>query len=378
MAIPLSVPNISGNEWKYIKECLDTNWVSSVGSFVDKFEQSIAKFTGAKYAISTVNGTAALHTSLILSGVEQNDYVILPNVTFIASANSIRYVKADPILIDIDANTWQMDLDILEDFLINKTFQKANKCCYLENNRIIKAVMPVHILGNMCDMERLMNLADKFNFQVIEDATESLGSYFKRKHSGTFGTLGCFSFNGNKIITTGGGGIIVTDNEALAKRAKHITTQAKSDAFEYIHDEIGYNYRMVNILAAMGVAQMEQLPDFLKRKQHIFLKYKLAFQHINCITPQYIENSVEPNYWLQTFKFKDSKKVLETLISNNIQVRPFWKPMNQLEMFKSDIYVNSKDVSNSVYVDCISLPCSTNITDEEINQVIECILNFYK
>ncbi len=376
--IPLSVPNISGNEWKYIKECLDTNWVSSVGSFVDRFEQSVAEFTGSKYAISTVNGTAALHISLILAGVVEDDYVILPNITFVASANSINYVKANPLLIDVDSNTWQMDLDILEDFLKNKTFQKNDTCYYAENNKVIKAIMPVHVLGNMCDMERLVLIAETYHLVIIEDATEALGSTFKNRHAGTFGTFGCFSFNGNKIITTGGGGMIVTDNEHLAKKAKHLTTQAKSDSFEYVHDEIGYNYRLVNILAAMGVAQMEQLPAFLKIKEEVFLKYKNAFKNIEEFSVQHIDSFVKPNYWLQTFKFKNANMLMKKLLENDIQVRPFWVPMNQLPMFQHALYINNEDVSNKVYHTCVSLPCSSGITDEQTDQVINCILNLYK
>lgn len=241
--IPLSVPNLNGNEWKYIKECLDTNWVSSVGSYVDKFEKSLVDFTGAKYAVSTVNGSAALHISMLLAGVQQNDYVIIPNVTFIASANTVTYLKASPILIDIDVDTWQMDLNLLEEFLSKETEVKNNACHYKKNNRIIRCIMPVHVLGNMCDMDKLIDIAGRFCLTIVEDATESLGSYYKEKHSGTFGLFGCISFNGNKIITTGGGGMILTNDETLAKKAKHLTTQAKSDSFEYLHDEIGYNYR---------------------------------------------------------------------------------------------------------------------------------------
>ena len=272
----LSGPNISGNEWKYVKECLDTGWVSSVGSYVTKFENMVAEYAGCKYGVATSNGTAALHISLMLAGVERDDYVITPNVTFIASINSIKYTGADPILIDVDPGTWQMDLDLLEDFLQNETDEKDGHIFYIKDGRTIRCIMPVHVLGNICDMDRLMDIASRYNLKVVEDATESLGSYYKGKHTGGFGTLGCFSFNGNKIITTGGGGVIVTNDEELARKAKHLTTQAKSDPFEYVHDEIGYNYRLVNVLAAMGVAQMELLPSFVKRKKEIDAFYRKA------------------------------------------------------------------------------------------------------
>lgn len=376
--IPLSVPNISGNEWTYIKECLDTSWVSSVGSYVDKFEQSLCDFTGAKHAVSTVNGSAALHISMLLAGVEQNDYVIVPNITFIASVNTITYLKASPILMDVDKDTWQMDLDLLEEFLSTKTVIKDNACIHKETNRVIRCVMPVHVLGNMCNMERLMQIANTFMIKVVEDATESLGSYYNNQHSGTFGSFGCISFNGNKIITTGGGGMILTNDEKLAKRAKHITTQAKSDSFEYIHDEIGYNYRLVNILAAMGVAQMEQLPKFLIRKEEVYNLYINSFNAINGFKEQIITDGVKQNNWLQTFVFPDSKDLMKKLTDEKIQVRPFWVPMNQLQMFNKEIYVSINDIAGSIYNKCVSIPCSTGITNQEVEKVISSILGFYK
>ncbi|MCA6436316.1 MAG: LegC family aminotransferase [Bacteroidetes bacterium] len=376
--IPLSVPNISGNEWTYIKECLDTSWVSSVGSYVDKFEQSLCDFTGAKHAVSTVNGSAALHISMLLAGVEQNDYVIVPNITFIASVNTITYLKASPILMDVDKDTWQMDLDLLEEFLSTKTVIKDNACIHKETNRVIRCVMPVHVLGNMCNMKRLMQIANTFMIKVVEDATESLGSYYNNQHSGTFGLFGCISFNGNKIITTGGGGMILTNDEKLAKRAKHITTQAKSDSFEYIHDEIGYNYRLVNILAAMGVAQMEQLPKFLIRKEEVYNLYINSFNAINGFKEQIITDGVKQNNWLQTFVFPDSKDLMKKLTDEKIQVRPFWVPMNQLQMFNKEIYVSINDIAGSIYNTCVSIPCSTGITNQEVEKVISSILGFYK
>lgn len=375
--IPLSVPNLAGNEWKYIKECLDTNWVSSVGSFVDRFEKSLADYTGAKYAVSTVNGSAALHISMLLAGVKQNDYVIVPNITFVASANTISYLKASPLFIDVESETWQMDLELLEEFLSSKTEVKNDTCFLKENGRVLRAIMPVHVLGNMCDMEKLLVIAKKYCIVIIEDSTEALGSNFKKKHAGTFGLFGCVSFNGNKIITTGGGGMILTNDEALAKKAKHITTQAKSDAFEYIHDDIGYNYRLVNILAAMGLAQMEQLPGFLERKKYIAKRYNTELKSIPGFSAQKISDGVEQNDWLQTFKFENAKGLMAHLTKQNIQVRPFWVPMNQLEMFKKEIYITKQNVSDAVYKSCVSLPCSTNLTDSEQATIIESVKSFY-
>ncbi|MBK8670646.1 MAG: DegT/DnrJ/EryC1/StrS family aminotransferase [Saprospiraceae bacterium] len=248
--IPLSIPNISGNEWTYVKDCLDTGWISSVGSYVTQFENMVAEFAGAKYGVAAMNGTAALHIAQELAGVRQRDYVITSDITFIATANAIKYTGADPIFIDVDKDTWQMDLDILEEFLRHKPTTSKDHTYLKSDKRCISAIMPVHVLGNMCDMERLMAIAKKYCLVVIEDSTEALGSSYKNKGAGTFGTFGTFSFNGNKIISTGGGGVIVTDDENLAKKAKHITTQAKTDPFEYDHDEVGYNYRLVNIISS--------------------------------------------------------------------------------------------------------------------------------
>lgn len=365
----LSGPNIAGNEWKYVKDCLDTGWVSSVGAYVDQFEKMAADFAGTKYAVATSSGTTALHICLVLMGVNENDHVITPNITFIATVNSIKYTGASPIFIDTDENSWQMDLDLLEEFLQTETQQTNGKCFHKITGKRIPVIMPVHVLGNICDMDRLMALAIKHNIIVIEDSTEALGSYYKGKHSGSFGLMGTFSYNGNKIITTGGGGMIVTDDEALARKAKHLTTQAKSDPFEYVHDEIGYNYRLVNVAAAMGVAQMEQLPVFLKRKKEIIAFYKNELSGVGDIEFQVVSENVDPNWWLPTIKTSRQRELLKVLNDNKLQSRPFWVPMNQLRMFTYDIYFNKSDRSDHVYRHCLSIPCSTNITDEQLETV---------
>jgi len=375
--IPLSVPHLAGNEWEYIKDCLDTNWVSSVGSYVDKFENDIASFTGAKYAISTVNGTSALHISLILSGVQNEDLVIVPNITFIASCNAVKYCGADPLLIDVDADTWQVDLDLLSEYLAEKTIQKNGECYDVATGKRIKAIMPVHVLGNMCDIERLIEITKLHNIIVVEDATEALGSYYKGKHAGTFGAFGCFSFNGNKIITTGGGGMIVTNDEKLAKKAKHLTTQAKSDPFEYVHDAVGYNYRLVNVLAALGVAQLEQLDTILTHKKSIAENYVRSLSSIPGIKFQGVSSDVSPNNWLFTVSVADQNNLIKHLLNSKIQVRPFWVPMNQLPMFKELQYVSKNDISASVYENSISLPCSGGLSSEDQTFVISKILEFY-
>ena len=373
----LSGPNIAGNEWKYVKDCLDTGWVSSVGSYVTQFENMVAEFAGTKFGVATSNGTAALHIALMLAGVGQDDYVIVPNVTFVATINSIRYAGASPILMDVEKGGWQMDLDLLEEFLENETDEKNGELIYIKDGRIIRCIMPVHVLGNMLNIERVLKIAKEYKLKVIEDATESLGTYYKGKHTGGFGIMGCFSFNGNKIITTGGGGVLVTDNEELAKKAKHLTTQAKSDPFEYIHDEVGYNYRLVNVLAAMGVAQMELLPSFIQRKKEINTFYRDNMRGIGDISFQKIEPDVDCNMWLFTIMTENQKQVLKVLNDNQMQSRPFWVPMNQLRMFGNDIYYNKDDNSDYLYKRCLSIPCSTNIKNEEMQSVVEKIRSVY-
>lgn len=373
----LSGPNMAGNEWKYVKDCLDTGWVSSVGAYVDQFEKMSAEFADTKYAVATSSGTTALHICLILMGVNEKDYVITPNITFIATCNSIKYTGADPILIDTDPGSWQMDLDLLEKFLNEETEQRNAVCHYKKNGRRIPIIMPVHVLGNICDMDRLMFLAKKHNLVVIEDSTEALGSYYKGKHAGSFGLMGTFSYNGNKIITTGGGGMIITNDETLAKKAKHLTTQAKSDPFEYVHDEIGYNYRLVNVAAAMGVAQMELLPGFIKRKHEVMDFYKKELTGVGDIRFQEVSKDVNPNCWLPTIMTEKQKDVLKILNDNKMQSRPFWVPMNQLRMFKDNIFYNKDNHSDFVYKRCLSIPCSTNITDEQLKAVCEKIKEVY-
>lgn len=374
--IPLSVPNLAGNEWKYVKDCLDTGWISMVGAYVNQFEEQVAAFVGARYGVATMNGTSALHIALQLAGVGPDDYVLLPNITFIASANAIKYTGADPILIDVHPDTWQMDLDLLEDFLEKQAFYKNNHYYLRQDGRRIASVMPVHVLGNMCDMERLMQIAKRYCLAVVEDSTEALGSTQRGRHAGTFGLFGTCSFNGNKIISTGGGGLILTNDENLARKAKHLTTQAKTDPFEYVHDEIGYNYRLVNILAAVGIAQMEQLPAFLERKQVIDRRYRDAIEGHADYRFQTISPHTKPNNWLHTMQTQQQRGLIQHLLAQDIQCRPFWMPMNQLRMFKNDMYAQKQDHSDHIYKTCLSIPSSTSLSDTQQDQVIEAILAY--
>ncbi|MCL6460334.1 MAG: LegC family aminotransferase [Flavobacterium micromati] len=380
--IPLSVPFLNGNEWKYVKDCLDTGWISSAGSYVNQFEQQVADYAGAKYGIACMNGTVGLHIAQVLSGVTTDDHVIAPNITFIATLNAIKYTGASPILIDVDVKSWQMDLNLLEQYLKENTIVKevmgSSYCFHKETNKRIKAIMPVHVLGNIGDMDHLLAIAATYHLDIIEDSTEALGSLYKNTHAGSFGKFGVFSFNGNKIISTGGGGVIVTDDEELAKKAKHLTTQAKVSAMEYLHDEIGYNYRLVNVLAAIGVAQMEEFPTLLENKKRMDQFYRAELADVGDIEFQQVSSDVEANCWLFTFKTKHMRALLEYLNANGVQSRPFWVPMNQLDMFKNDIYVSKIDQSNQVYQTSISIPSSAGITRAEMETVVKTIKTFYE
>ena len=378
--IPLSVPEISGNEWKYVKDCLDTGWVSSAGSYVTRFEEIVAHYVGSKYAIATANGTAALHVSLIVCGVQPNDEVIVPTLTFIAPVNVIRYCGAYPVFMDCDIDTLCINVQKISDFISNECEQHRDGYTYnKKTNRKIKAVIPVHIFGHPVDMDSLLEICAKYNIDIIEDATESLGSEYKGKKTGSLGKTGCFSFNGNKIITTGGGGMIVTDDESIAKRARHLTTQAKSDPFEYDHDEIGYNYRLTNIQAAMGVAQMERLDEFMSIKRKNYGVYKELFSNIEEVKILDEKPWVRSNFWFYTIKVNNSHKrpLMEFLLAKNIQVRPIWKLMHTLSMYRD---AQSYAIDNAVkaYETCINLPCSAGIKQIELEYVADNIINYFK
>ena len=368
--IPLSVPNIDGNEWLYVKECLDTGWISSAGSFVTRFEEDIATFTGAKHAVACVNGTAALHIAQLVCGIKPNDYILVPNLTFVATLNAIKYVGADPILFDVDPETWQIDLDLVEEYLHEHAELREDTLVHKSDGRKISAVIPVHVLGSMCDMQRLKQIATKYKLEVIEDAAEALGSYYDQKHSGTIGNVGILSFNGNKIISAGGGGMLLTDKEHIAKRAKHLTTQAKSSTEEYIHDDVGYNYRLVNVLAAIGTAQLEKLPEIVKRNASRDSYYRAQLHDIDGIEFQSNLGNVEPNNWLTTIRIPDTRRVLDYLNTNGVQARMFWKPMNQLPMFAHNKYHTQRDVAAEIYNSAISIPSSGGITDEQLEVVV--------
>ena len=335
--IPLHEPCFMGNEKKYLNDCIDSTFVSSVGKYVDTFEKEFASKVGSKYAIATVNGTAALHISLILADVQKDDEVITQPLTFIATCNAISYIEAKSIFVDVDLDTMGLSPSSLRSFLEINCEIKDNKCINRTTGKTIKACVPMHTFGHPCKIDDIKDICDTWSIALVEDAAESLGSYYKNKHTGTFGKVGAFSFNGNKIITSGGGGVIVTDDEVLAKRAKHITTTAKiPHPFEYVHDEIGYNYRMPNLNAALLVAQLEQLDTFLASKRALATQYKEFFSNedINFVSEPRESKS---NYWLQAVLLKDKTQrddFLEFTNKNGVMTRPIWRLMNELEMFQ--------------------------------------------
>ena len=380
--IPLSVPNINGNEWQYVKDCLDTGWISSAGAYVNKFEEAIQNYTGVKYAIACMNGTAGLQVSLNLAGVSSDDIVIAPNLTFVATLNAISYSGAEIALIDVCEDSWQMDIDLLQNWLANNTSTKVVNGKTVTSDKTsgkkIGAIVPVYVLGGFIDVDKLVEISATYNIPLIEDSTEALGSFKNGKHAGTFGLTGVLSFNGNKIISTGGGGMILTNDKEIANRAKHITTTAKTDPLDYFHDEVGYNYRLVNVLAAIGVAQMENFESILKRKKEIDALYRSELNGVGDIKFQENDTDSDPNYWLFTFRTKKMRALLNHLNNNKIQSRPFWTPMNNLPMYKDLKYISQNDISNKIFKQCISIPSSSSLTIEDQYKVISEIKNFYK
>ena len=358
--IPLHEPKFLGNEKKYLGECIDSTFVSSVGKFVDRFEEEIVKYTGAKYAIATSNGTSALHISLLLSGVKSGYEVITQPLTFIATCNAISYCNASPIFVDVDKDTMGMSPEALEDFLKENAIVKNQYCENKVTGNVIKACVPMHTFGHPCRIMEIKKICKKWNITLVEDAAESLGSLYNGRHTGTFGDLGVLSFNGNKIITSGGGGCILTNSEELAKKAKHITTTAKEPhMWEFSHDMIGYNYRMPNLNAALILAQLEQLNGFLNSKRSLAKSYENFFNSINMhFFSEHTDSKA--NYWLNSIILKDRSHrdlFLDETNSQGVMTRPIWKLMNKLPMFK---HAQCGNLKNSEWLEgrVVNIPSS--------------------
>ena len=361
--VALHEPSFDGNESIYLKECLDSTFVSSVGKFVDQFEAELANFTGAKYAVSLVNGTAALQIALKLAGVNSGEEVLLPALTFVATSNAISYLGAIPHFVDSEESTLGIDDVKLREYLNANTEKQSGLCINKSTKRVIRALVPMHTFGHPSDLEQLLSIARDFNLVLVEDAAESLGSFYKGQHTGTFGLLGTLSFNGNKTITTGGGGAILTNDEALARRAKHLTTTAKiAHKWEFDHDEIGYNYRMPNINAALGCAQMEKLPEKISSKRELFKRYKEEFNLISGASIFEEPKNCQSNYWLQTLLLEDDSvdlrdSILEASNKEGIMTRPAWKLMSNIAPYRNSPAM-SLESANSLYRRVINLPSS--------------------
>lgn len=366
----LHEPVFEGNEKKYLSECIDSGFVSSVGPFVAAFEESVRHFVGAKYAVAVVNGTAALHLALLAVGVRPGDEVLVPATSFVATANAVSHAGAFAHFVDVDEATWGIGPVALRSYLADVGQAKDGQLHNKETGRAITAILPMHALGHPVAIEQLSAIAEEFGLVLVEDAAESLGSWVGDRHTGLFGRLGVFSFNGNKTITTGGGGVIVTDDEALAKKIKHLSTTARvPHAYEFDHDAVGYNYRMPNINAALGLAQMEQLPGLIAGQRDLFQLYSKAFAGSPFGKVRQEVTGTTSNYWLQAISLpegmKDSKdELIRGCVDAGVSVRPLWKPLNRLSPFASHPSA-ATPVTEDLYSRVICLPSSTFLTKAE-------------
>ncbi|NLZ83746.1 MAG: LegC family aminotransferase [Clostridiales bacterium] len=372
--IPLSVPNLKGRELEYVTKAIETEWVSTAGPYINDFEYEIAKYVGTKNAVACQNGTSGLHLALLMCGIEAGDEVIVPTLTFIAAVNPVKYAGAEPIFMDCD-DSLTMDPKKLESFCTNECDLINNSLVNRKTGKTIKAMVVVHVFGNMADMEKIKAIADRFNIKIIEDATEALGTYytdgmFKGKYAGTIGDIGVYSFNGNKIITTGGGGMIVSNNEDYLNRCRYLSTQAKNDTLYFVHDEIGYNYRMTNIQAALGLAQLEQLEKFISIKEENYYEY----QNLGIPLLPFRAN-IRPNYWFYSYITGDRDNLLIELNRQGIQTRPIWKLIHSLKPYDNS---QSYDIKKATYYydHVLNLPCSSSLSKDEVNTIAKAILNY--
>lgn len=370
--IPLAVPSLAGREAQYLQECVTTNFVSSVGPFVDRFEREFARFVGARHAVACASGTAAIHVALRLCGIGPQDEVLVPTLTFIASANPIAYERARPVFVDSERETWNVDPDLI----VAELDRRARA-----GRRQPKVVEVVHLLGHPVDIEPIRAACERHEVILVEDAAEALGATYRGgaldgRQVGTIGRLGCFSFNGNKVITTGGGGMIATDDDALARRAKHLTTQARLPGLAYRHDEVGYNYRLTNVAAALGVAQLEQLPAFLARKREIADRYDEAFAGLPGVTLPPRRAFAHPSLWLYSM-LVDGPAARDRLIARlgeaKVEARPIWSPLHTMPMYRDADRLGSGAVAEAIAANGISLPCSVGLGADEQQRVIDAV-----
>lgn len=380
--IPLSVPNLKGNELKYVTTAVETEWVSTGGPYVDEFEKITAEYVHAKGAVSCQNGTSGLHIALLLTGVTKDDAVIVPTLTFIAAVNPVKYIGAEPVFMDCD-DSLCMDPVKLERFCEEECRLTDGRLYDKQTGRHIKTLIVVHVFGNMADMEKICAIAEKYHLKVVEDATEAIGTYyiegkFLGRYAGTIGDVGVYSYNGNKIMTTGGGGMIVSDKEDYLVRAKHLTTQAKSDELYYTHDDIGFNYRMTNLQAALGIAQMEQLEQFITVKADNYEHYKKAFEGVEGLKLLPVRRGIRSNYWFYALYCDgftlNRDELIQYLAKNRIQSRPVWGLIHEQEPYQgASAYKIEKAVTYWEHV--INIPCSTSLTKKEVDLVAAAVKN---
>ncbi len=376
--IPLSVPEMRGNELAYLRECIETNWVSYVGPFVTRFEDRMAKYVGTSHAVATNSGTAALHVALLVAGVKPGDEVLVPDLTFIAPANAIRYAGAFPVFVDVTPDHWQMDAGKVAEFLGKECRADGGRLRNHRTGRPVTAIMPVHLLGHPVDMQPIVDAARSHNLRVIEDATETLGGKYRGTMVGSLGDISCFSFNGNKIITTGGGGMLNTSNEEWARRAKYLTTQAKDDPIEYVHHEIGYNYRLTNLQAAVGAGQMENLDDYIRIKRDIAARYAKGLADVPGLTLPQEAPWAFSTFWLYTLLVDearygmDSRALQRALADRNIQTRPLWAPIHEQRPYR-DCQAYRIETAPHIHRRALSLPCSVGLREDDQQRVIAAV-----
>lgn len=376
--IPLSVPNLKGNELKYVTNAVKTEWVSTAGPYVEEFEKKTAEYLHVEGATSCQNGTSGLHIALMLCGVTRDDMVIVPTLTFIAAVNPVAYIGAEPMFMDCN-DSLCMDPVKLRRFCEEECEFQSGKLVYRENGKCVKALVVVHVFGNMADMESILQVAEEYHLKVVEDATEAIGTYYMTgkyagKYAGTMGDIGVYSFNGNKIITTGGGGMIVARDQKVLQHAKHLTTQAKADTLNFIHDEIGYNYRMTNLQAALGLAQLEQLEKFIQIKKENYERYKSAIAQISGLEMLGFRDGIRTNYWFYSV-FCEEKypmkrdALIQHLSEHHVQSRPIWGLISEQKPYegaKTYHIEKAKYYQRSV----VNIPCSTNLSPQDVETVI--------
>lgn len=370
--IPLCEPSLTGREREYVDECLRTGWVSTAGLFVNRFEAAFAERLGQSGAVAVASGTAAIHLALLAVGVQPGEEVLVSSMTFIAPANAIRYAGAWPVFIDAEPDFWQMDLRIVREFLSGECEKTSDGLINLRSGRRVSAILPVHILGHPVDMDALMEIAAEFGLKVIEDSTESLGALCRNRPAGTIGHVGCFSFNGNKLITSGGGGMVVSSDPRVLKTVRHLSTQAKEPGNEYIHDHIGFNYRLTNVQAALGVAQLEQVDDFLKRKRAIAGTYHNELRDVPDVEFQSEASWARSAWWLFTILADSSRELITALAAEGISSRPLWQPMHRSAPHAGSFALPCP-VADRLFERGVSLPSSAGLSPTDQRRVCEAI-----